>query len=68
MVFIKVFQVTSMMHSMMRRGIENEFDNPGTMTNGFRMDPELINKTDLLHEEDPYRVKSQQRHPGPEDK
>src|SRR6478672_186981 len=66
MIFIEVFQITSMMNAMMGRGVEKKFHPSGTLMNGFGMDPELINEAHLLHEENPDGMKSNQRHPCPE--
>lgn len=38
------------MHTMMRRCVQNKFEKFWKLMNGFRMYPELIDQTDLLHE------------------
>ena len=68
MVLVQVFQITSVMYPVVGRGIEEKFNKPWAVTNGFSMNPELVNQTDLLHEQYPNGMKTEQGQPGPENK
>ena len=57
MVLVKVFEIAAMMHAVMGGRVENEFEPARHFMNGFGMDPELVDETDLLHEQYPDRVK-----------
>ena len=57
-----------MVYPMMGGGIENKFEPSRHFMDGLGMDPELIDQTDLLHEQNPQRVKTDQGHPSPKQK
>ena len=50
MIFVEVFQVAGMMYAVMGGRVENIFYRAGQPVHGLGMDPELIDKTDLLHQ------------------
>src|SRR5215204_549678 len=64
-VFIQVFQIAAMMNAMMRWRIKDQLDPGRHFLYRFRMDPKLVNQTDLLHEEYQQRMEANQWHPGP---
>ena len=65
MVAVQVTDIGSMMHSVMRRRIENEFDDPWELVERFGVQPVLIDQTHTQHGNDHRRVEAQecQRHP-----
>ena len=55
-----------MVHAVVRRGIEDEFNNPGKFADRFRVYPELVDEANGLHGQYNNGVKTNKGHPCPE--
>lgn len=66
MVFIQVFKVGAVVYPVVRRRVQHKLQWLWQPVDHFGMNPKLVDQTDLLHQQDPKRVKPQQGQPGPE--